>query len=151
MPGRVKPLPLLAVAMLLFGCSSGPAPVDVGGTGADMIQIGDNAWRVTAIDNTEDRAARIGTDQAVKFCAKRGQVPYFATSRNFNDMPARHTVTMDFQCMAGGTSPAARAEARMRGFQRDCAIAGFPLGSPENMNCAQELLSSADPKPADAP
>src|SRR5450432_1534607 len=126
-------------AMLLLGCSTGSAPVNVGTAGGNLVQIGDNAWRLTTIDNTQFEAARVGTNQAIEFCAKRGQVPFFASVQTANDMPARHISTMEFQCTASGSSPAAQAEAQMRGYQRDCAIAGFPLGSPENQKCAMDV------------
>jgi hypothetical protein len=53
---------------------------------------------------------------------------------------------MEFQCTARGTSPEAQAEARMLGFRRDCAIAGFPLGSPENLKCASDVAAKASPR-----
>jgi hypothetical protein len=126
--------------MLLLGCS----------TAGDLVNIGDNAWRLTTIDNTEAEAARVGTSQAIAFCGKQGKVPYYSTVRTANDMPARHISTMEFMCTAGGMSPEAQAEARMRGFQRDCAIAGFALGSPENNKCAAEVSAKAIPKPGAA-
>lgn len=141
MTARTKTRFLLAASTLLLGCAGGQ----------DLVDIGDNAWRLTTIDSTEAEAARVGMAQAVEFCAKRAQVPYFSTVRTANDMPARHISTMEFQCTAGGSLPAAQAEARMRGFQRDCAIAGFPLGSPENRKCAAEVSATADPKPATRP
>ena len=141
MTARTKTRFLLAALTLLLGCASGQ----------DLVNIGDNAWRLTTIDNTEAEAARVGRAQAIEFCAKRAQVPFFSTVRTFNDMPARHTSTTEFQCTASGSSPAAQAEARMLGFQRDCAIAGFALGSPENRKCAAEVSATANPKPATAP
>ena len=130
---RSKPFPLAAVALLLIGCS----------TGGDLIEIGNNAWRLTAIDYNESEVARVGTSQANQFCARRGQVPFVVAVRTWNDMPARYTFVMDFQCTASGSSPAAQAEARMLGFQRDCTIAGFPIGSPENLKCAREIAAKA--------
>jgi len=123
--------------LLFFGCS----------TGGDLVNIGDNAWRLTTIDNTEAEAARVGTSQAIAFCGKQGKVPYYSTVRTANDMPARHISTMEFMCTAGGMSAEAQAEARMHGYQRDCAIAGFALGSPENSKCAAEVSAKANPKP----
>jgi hypothetical protein len=134
----MKTYALWTASALLLGCAHGQ----------DLVEIGDNAWRLTTIDNTEAEAVRVGTDQAIGFCAKRGQVPFFALSRTANDMPARHISTMEFQCTAAGSSPAAQAEARMRGYQRDCALAGFRLGSPENMKCATEIAAKANPGPA---
>ncbi len=134
MPSPVTAYARLAFALILAGCASG----------ASVIEIGDNAWRLAAIDYTPADATRIATDQVIAFCAKRGQVPYFAFSRVSNDMPGRFNATMEFQCTAGGSSPAAQAEALLRGYQRDCAIAGFPLGSQPNMNCALEISSKAN-------
>jgi len=132
----MKAFPVLLSALLL-GCA----------TGGDVVKIGDNAWRLTTIDNTVDEAARVVTSQAIAFCGKQGKVPFFSTSRTANDMPARHISTMEFQCTASGMSPEAQAEARMHGYQRDCAIAGFALGSPENLKCATEVSAKANPKP----
>ena len=131
----MKIYPILLTA-LLAGCS----------TGGDVVNIGDNAWRLTTVDNTEAEAARVGIAQANEFCGKQGKVPFYAIVRTANDMPARHISTMEFQCTAGGTSPEAQAEARMRGYQRDCAIAGFALGSPENLKCAADVSAKANPK-----
>ena len=128
---------ILVLAMTPLGCA----------TGGDIVKIGDNAWRLTTIDNTEDEAARVGTSQAIAFCGKQGKVPFFASVRTFNDMPARHISTMDFQCTASGMSLEAQAEARLHGYQRDCAIAGFALGSPENLKCAMDISAKANPKP----
>ena len=100
---------LLAMAILLLGCS----------TGGDLVNIGDNAWRLTTIDNTEAEAARVGIAQAIDFCGKQGKDPFFSTARTANDMPARHISMMEFQCTARGMSPEAQAEARLRGYQRD--------------------------------
>jgi hypothetical protein len=124
-----------AWAMVLLGCS----------TGGDIVNIGDNAWRLTAIDNTQVEAARIGTNKAIEFCAQQGKAPFFAMVQTANDMPARHISTMEFQCTARGVSPEAQAEARMHGYQRDCAIAGFALGSPENIRCAAEVSAKVNP------
>ena len=126
--------------LLFFGCS----------TGGDLVNIGDNAWRLTTIDNTDAEAARVGTSQAIAFCGKQGKVPYYSTVRTANDMPARHISTMEFMCTAGGMSAEAQAEARMHGYQRDCAIAGFALGSPENSKCAADVSAKANPKPGAA-
>ena len=113
-----------------------------------MFNIGDNAWRVTAIGDTEVEATRVAKDQAIALCDKQGKVPSYATTQTWNDMPARHTTIMEFQCTAKGNSQEAQAEARMRGYQRDCALAGFTLGSPENIKCAADL--SARPRPGAA-
>ena len=131
---KIHPIILSA---LLVGCA----------TGGDLVHIGDNAWRLTTIDNTEAEAARVGTSQANQFCGKRGQVPFVVTVRTYNDMPARHTSVVDFQCTASGSSPEAQAEARKLGYQRDCAIAGFALGSPENLKCAADVAAKANPRP----
>jgi hypothetical protein len=144
MDACVKNLMHLAVALAVVGCSTSPAPVNVGAAGSDLVNIGDNAWRLTTIDNTEAEAARVGTNQAAEFCAKQGKAVFFASVRTANDMPARHISVMEFQCTARGNSPEAQAEARLRGFQRDCAIAGFPLGSPDNMKCAVEVAAKAE-------
>jgi hypothetical protein len=132
----MKIYPILLTA-LLFGCS----------TGGDLVKIGDNAWRLTTIDNTEAEAARVGIAQSTEFCGKQGKVPFLSIVRTANDMPARYISTMEFQCTSGGMSPEAQAEARMRGYQRDCAIAGFSLGSPENLKCAADVSAKANPKP----
>jgi 5-deoxy-D-glucuronate isomerase len=132
----MKAYPIL-VAALLLGCA----------TAADLVNIGDDAWRLTTIDNTEADAVRVGTTQAIEICGKRGKEPVIATTRTANDMPARYVSTMEFQCTARGSSPDAQAEARMRGYQRDCAIAGFTLGSPENLKCATDVSAKANPKP----
>jgi hypothetical protein len=132
----LKTLPVLLFAIVLLGCA----------TGGDIVRIGDNAWRLTAIDNTQFEAARVGTNKAIEFCAQQGKAPFFAMVRTANDMPARHISTMEFQCTARGVSPEAQAEARMHGYQRDCAIAGFTLGSPENMRCAEEVSAKVNPK-----
>ena len=63
-------------------------------------------------------------------------------------MPGRYNYTADFQCTARGASPDAQAEYRVRGYQRDCAIAGFALGSPENKKCAADVSAKANPKSA---
>ncbi len=131
-----KPWPLVAVFALLFGCA----------TGNDIVSIGDNAWRVKTVDSTQLEVARVATSQANGLCARQGKVPFLVTSNQFNDMPGRHTMIMDFQCTASGSSPAAQAEARMHGFERECAIVGFALGSPENMKCANELSAKAGAK-----
>jgi hypothetical protein len=133
---QLKTHPILLSAIILLGCA----------TGEDIVRIGDNAWRLTAIDNTQFEAARIGTNQAIEFCAKQGKAPFFAMVQTANDMPARHIATMEFQCTARGVSPEAQAEARMHGYQRDCAIAGFALGSPENIKCAAEVSAKVNPK-----
>ena len=138
---RMNAYPLLAIAILLTGCAGG----------ASLVEIGDNVWRVSGIDYIDTDSQRIASDQAKAFCAKRGQVPYVLTSRLTNDMPARYNATIEFQCMAGGTSPAALAEARLLGFQRDCYIAGFPLGTPQNMKCALEVSAKDSKKPGTSP
>jgi hypothetical protein len=131
-------------ALLLFGCSAGPKPVNVGTAGSNLINIGDNAWQLTTIGDTEFEAARVGISQAIEFCAKQSRVPFYSTVQTWNDMPARHTSVMEFQCTTAGSSPEAQAEAQMRGYQRDCAIAGFPLGSPENQKCAKEVSAKVN-------
>jgi hypothetical protein len=136
----MKTRAVLVCAMFLLGCA----------TRSDVVSIGDNAWRLIAIDNTASEAARIGTNQAIEFCAKQGKAPFFAMVQTANDMPARHLALMEFQCTARGVSPEAQAEARMHGYQRDCAIAGFTLGSPENIKCAAELSAKVNPKPGTA-
>ena len=133
MAASMKTCSLIAAALLLAGCA----------TGGDLIEIANNAWRLTAIDYNETEVARVGASQANQFCARRGQVPFVVAVRTWNDMPARYTFVMDFQCTASGSSPAAQAEARMLGFQRDCTIAGFPIGSPENLKCAREIAAKA--------
>jgi hypothetical protein len=145
----MKTYVLLVSTVFLQGCGSNP--VNQGSTGANLINIGDNAWRLTTIDNTEFEAARVGTAQAIEFCRRQGKVPFFSTVRTANDMPARHISTMEFQGTASGSSPEAQAEAAMRGYQRDCAIAGFPLGSPENQKCAAEVSAKANPKAKPVP
>jgi hypothetical protein len=131
----MKPYAFLLSALLL-GCS----------TGGDLVNIGDNAWRLTTIDNTEAEAARVGISQAIAFCDKQGKVPFYSTVRTANDMPARHISTMEFQCTARGVSTEAQAEARMHGYQRDCAIAGFALGEPENLKCAADVAARTSPR-----
>jgi hypothetical protein len=126
----------LLLSVLLAGCA----------TGGDLIPIGENAWRVTTVDNTEAEAARVGINQADLFCAKMGKAPIYSASRTNNDMPARHVSTMEFQCTARGNSPEAQAEARMLGYRRDCAIAGFALGSPENLKCAADVAAKSSPR-----
>lgn len=133
----MKTLPFLFSALLL-GCAAG----------GDLVNIGENAWRVTTIDYTASESARVATAQANEFCRRQGQVPFVSIMQTRNDMPARYISTMEFQCTAGGTSPEALAEALMRDYQRNCAIAGFPLGSPENLKCAAEISAKANPKPA---
>ncbi|MEO8344332.1 MAG: hypothetical protein ABI607_01440 [Betaproteobacteria bacterium] len=128
---------LAAFAIFLVGCAGG----------ASLVAIGDSAWRVSGIDYVDTDAQRIASDQAKAFCAKRGQIPYVMKSRLTNDMPARYNASIEFQCMAGGTSPAALAEARLLGYQRDCYIAGYPLGTPQNMKCALEVSAKDNPKP----
>ena len=61
-------------------------------------------------------------------------------------MPARHVSTMEFQCAPRGNSLEAQAEARMLGYRRDCAIAGFALGSPANLKCAADVAAKSSPK-----
>jgi hypothetical protein len=129
---------LFLLSALLLGCS----------TGGDVVNIGDNAWRLTTIDNTEAEAGSVGKSQAIAFCGKQGKVPFYSISRTYTDMPARYMSTMEFMCTSGGTSPEAQAEARMHGYQRDCAIAGFALGSPENKKCAADVSAKANPKSA---
>ena len=126
----------ILLSALLAGCAMG----------GDLIPIGENAWRVTTIDNTEAEAARVAVVQADKFCAKLGKVPMVSPPRDNNDMPARHVATMEFQCAQRGDSPDAQAEARMLGFRRDCAIAGFALGSPENLKCAADVAAKSSPR-----
>ena len=133
----MKAFPFLLSALLL-GCASG----------GDLVNIGDNAWRLTTIDNTEAEAARVATAQSIAFCDKQGKVPFYSISRTNNDMPARYISTIEFMCTARGTSPEAQAEARVHGYQRDCAIAGYALGSPENNKCAADVAAKVNPKPA---
>jgi hypothetical protein len=121
---------------LLAGCA----------TGGDLIPIGENAWRVTTIDNTEAEAARVAVLQANSFCAKLGKVPVNSAPQIYNDMPARYNSTMEFQCAPRGTSPEAQAEVRMLGYRRDCAVAGFALGSPENLKCAADVAAKSSPR-----
>jgi hypothetical protein len=128
--------PILLSALLLYGCASG----------GDLINVGENAWRVMTIDNTESEARRVAVNQATKVCGNMGKAPLYSPARINNDMPARYVATMEFQCAAGGTSPEALAEARNLGFRRDCAIAGFPLGSPENRTCAADVAAKASPR-----
>ena len=124
------------VTVLLVGCA----------TGGDLIPIGENAWRVSTIDNTEADAARMAVLQADSFCAKLGKVPVTSAPQIYNDMPARYNSTMEFQCAPRGNSPEAQAEARMLGYRRDCAIAGFALGSPENQKCAADVAAKSSPR-----
>jgi hypothetical protein len=124
------------LSFLLAGCA----------TGGDLIPIGENAWRVTAIDSTEAEAARVAIVQADSFCAKMGKAPINSAARTYNDMPARYVSTMEFQCAVRGNSPEAQAEARMLGYRRDCAIAGYALGSPENLKCAADVAARASPR-----
>ena len=131
---------LVLLAALLAGCAAG----------GDLIPVGENAWRVTTIDNTEAEAARVAILQADSFCAKMGKVPVTSVPRDDNDMPARHVATMEFQCTARGNSAEALAEARTLGYRRDCAVAGFALGSPENLKCAADIAAKASPKSAPA-
>ncbi len=128
----------LVCAALLLGCASAGGPVNLRG----------DAWQVTAIDNTPMEAARVGLAQANGFCAKTGQSAFIAIERTNADMPAHHIYQIEFQCTARGNSPEAQAEYRMRNLQRDCAIAGYDLGSPENIQCANTLAARAAPKPA---
>jgi len=132
----LKSHPILLSAVLLVGCVSAGGPVHLRG----------DAWQVTAVDNTAFEAARVGLAQANDFCAKSGQSAFVAIERTNADMPARHIFTIDFQCTARGNSPQAQAEYLMRNYQRDCAIAGFDLGSPENIQCATTLAEKAKPK-----
>ena len=124
------------LSALLAGCAAG----------GDLIPIGENAWRVTSIDSTEADAARVAILQADSFCAKMGKVPVYSMPRTFNDMPARYNSTMEFQCGPRGSSPEALAEARMLGYRRDCAVAGFALGSPENATCALDIAAKSSPR-----
>jgi hypothetical protein len=126
----------LLLSALLYGCA----------TGGNMVNIGENAWRVTTIDTTEADAARVSVVQANEFCAKMGKAAINSLSRTYNDMPARYVSTMEFQCTARGNSPEAQAEARMLGYRRDCALAGFPLGSPENLKCAADVATKSSPR-----
>ncbi len=137
---RTKAYPSIAVLLILAGCA-----------GPDVVEIGANAWRLAAIDYNLAGATRVATEQVAEFCAKRGQVPYYTFSRISNDMPARYNATIEFQCTAGGSSPAAQAEALLRGYERDCAIAGFPLGTPQNMKCAREISGKVNAKPDGSP
>ena len=137
MAPRSKSVPLIVVATLLLGCA----------TGGDLVNIGTDAWRLTTIDNTEAEAARVGITQAIAFCGKQGKDPFYSTVRTANDMPARHISTMEFMCTARGMSPEAQAEARLHAYQRDCAIAGFALGTPENSKCAADVSFRVNPKP----
>ena len=126
------------VPLLLLGCA----------TGGGLVNMGDNAWRLTTIADTAVEVARVGTSQAVALCGRQGKVPFYSSVQTANDMPARYISTMEFMCTAGGTSSEALAEARMHGYQRDCAIAGFVLGSPDNRKCAADLSAKFDPKSA---
>jgi len=126
----------ILLSTLLAGCAAG----------GDLVPIGENAWRVTTIDNTEAEAARIAIVQANSFCAKMGKSPIYSVTRIYNDMPARYNSTMEFQCAPRGNSPEAQAEARMLGYRRDCAIAGFALGSPENLKCAADIAAKSSPR-----
>ena len=134
---KIHPILLSA---LLYGCA----------TGGDLVNIGENAWRVTTIDNSESQATRVAVNQATKFCGNLDKSPLYSPARIYSDMPARYVSTTEFQCAARGTSPEALAEARMLGFRRDCAIAGFPLGSPENLKCAADVAAKATPRPVPA-
>ena len=125
----------LLFSALLAGCAAG----------GDLVPIGENAWRVTTIDNTGAEAARVAIVQADSFCAKMGKTPIYSVTRTYDDMPARYNSTMEFQCAPRGNSPEAQAEARMLGFRRDCAIAGFALGSPENLKCAADVAAKSSP------
>ena len=136
----MKSCAIVVSVTLLLGCS----------TGGDLVNLRGDAWQVTAVDNTAFEAARVGLAQANNFCAKTGQYAFIAIERTNNDMPARHIYTINFQCTARGNSPEAQAEYRIRGFQRDCAIAGFALGSPENLKCAADVSANANPKPGAA-
>ena len=130
---KIHPILLSA---LLYGCA----------TGGDLVNIGENAWRVTTTDSTESGATRVAVNQATKFCGNMDKAPLYSPARMNNDMPARYISTMEFQCTARGTSAEAQAEARMLGFRRDCAVAGFPLGSPENLKCASDVAAKANPR-----
>jgi hypothetical protein len=132
---RINIHPLLLSALLL-GCA----------TGGDLIPIGENAWRVTTVDSNEAEAARVGIVQADRFCARLGKAPIYSAARTNNDMPARYVSTMEFQCAVQGNSPEALAEARTLGYRRDCAIAGYALGSPENLKCAADVAARASPR-----
>jgi hypothetical protein len=129
-------LPSILLSALLAGCA----------TGSDLVPIGENAWRVTTVDTSDAEAERVGVLQAEKFCAKLGQTPVVSLPQTYNDMPTRHVSTMVFQCAPRGNSPEAQAEARMLGYRRDCALAGFPLGSPENLKCAADVAAKASPR-----
>ena len=124
------------LSLLLAGCA----------TGGDLIPIGENAWRVKTLDNTEADAVRVAVLQADSFCAKLGKVPVTSAPQIYNDMPARYNSTMEFQCAPRGNSPEAQAEARTLGYRRDCAIAGFALGSPENLKCAADVAAKSSPR-----
>ena len=130
----------IIVTVLLVGCA----------TGGDLVPIGENAWRVTTVDTSDAEAERVGVLQADRFCAKLGMAPVVSVPRTYNDMPTRHVSTLEFQCTARGNSPEAQAEARMLGYRRDCAVAGFALGSPENLKCAADIAAKASPKSAPA-
>jgi hypothetical protein len=126
----------ILLSLLLAGCAAG----------GDLVPIGENAWRVTTVDNTEAEAERVGVVQADKFCAKSGMVPVVSAPRTYSDMPARYVAMTEFQCAPRGNSPDAQAEARMLGYRRDCAIAGYELGSPENLKCAADVAAKLSPR-----
>lgn len=134
----MKSRAMLLSTLLLFACA----------TGRDFEVIGENAYRVTTVDNTEAEAARVAINQADLYCAKMGKAPVYSSSRQNNDMPARHILTMEFQCTSRGSSPQAQAETQMLELRRDCSIAGYPLGSPENIKCAADIAAKSRPKAA---
>jgi len=136
---RINVLPIL-LSLQLAGCAAG----------GDLVPIGENAWRVTTVDTSDAEAERVGVLQADRFCAKLGMVPVVSVPRTYNDMPTRHVSTLEFQCTARGNSPEAQAEARTLGYRRDCAVAGFALGSPENLKCAADVAAKASPQAAPA-
>jgi hypothetical protein len=132
---------ILLFSTLLLGCA----------TGSDLVNLRGDAWQVTAFDDySAAQAAKIGLAQANAFCAKSGQTAFIAIERTDNDMPGRYIYTGDFQCTARGGTPDAQAEYRMRGYQRDCAIAGYALGSPENLKCAADVAAKSSPRAAPA-
>jgi hypothetical protein len=138
---KANPMPrnhvhCILLFVLLAGCA----------TGGDLVPLGDSAWRVTTIDNTGAEAERLGIVQADRFCAKMGKTPVYSPPRTYDDMPARYNSTLEFQCAPRGNSPDAQAEARVLGYRRDCAIAGFALGSPENLKCAADIAAKSSPR-----
>jgi hypothetical protein len=141
MDAGMKSRAILLSSTLLLGCVAG----------SDLVNLRGDAWQVTAFDDYSGaQAAKIGLAQANAFCAKSGQTAFIAIERTDSDMPGRYVYTADFQCTARGMSPDAQAEYRTRGYQRDCAIAGFALGSPENLKCAADVAAKSSPRAAPA-